>query len=328
MSSPGSAQVACRKPGQIDRALERSCDIIATEILMPQQEFSAKAGDFGWTLRAIRTLADTFQVTVQAAVRRLMELIDEPALMSVWCPRPHQPLLRLKHSWSIPNQPGKQWRPQVLWQTGPDFIPPMYQALNEHYPYLVNHCLQRGYEIIGHGISVSQMITSDMSEQQEREYIRNSVGTLKRTTGVAPTGWLGAEYGESARTPQLLSQEGIQYVCDWTNDEQPYPLKSPHGELFALPIMMELDDVNALWDRHVAIGRYRDMLKEGFDTMYHESADNGRLLTLNLHPWLIGQPFRTRYLDDALGHMMRRKGVWAASGSEIIDWYRRNPPVA
>ena len=198
----------------------------------------------------------------------------------------------------------------------------------EHYPYLVNHCLQRGYEIIGHGISVSQMITSDMSEQQEREYIRNSVGTLKRTTGVAPTGWLGAEYGESARTPQLLSQEGIQYVCDWTNDEQPYPLKSPHGELFALPIMMELDDVNALWDRHVAIGRYRDMLKEGFDTMYHESADNGRLLTLNLHPWLIGQPFRTRYLDDALGHMMRRKGVWAASGSEIIDWYRRNPPVA
>ena len=198
----------------------------------------------------------------------------------------------------------------------------------EHYPYLVNHCLQRGCEIIGHGISVSQMITSDMSEQQEREYIQNSVGTLKRTTGVAPTGWLGAEYGESARTPQLLSQEGIQYVCDWTNDEQPYLLKSPHGELFALPIMMELDDVNALSDRHVAIGRYRDMLKEGFDTMYLDSADSGRLLTLNLHPWLIGQPFRIRYLDDALGHMMRRKGVWAASGSEIIDWYRRNPPVA
>lgn len=198
----------------------------------------------------------------------------------------------------------------------------------EHYPYLVNHCLQRGYEIIGHGISVSQMITSDMSEQQEREYIQNSVGALKQATGVAPSGWLGAEYGESTRTPQLLSQEGIEYVCDWTNDEQPYPLKSPHGELFALPIMLELDDVNALSDRHVPIGRYRDMLKEGFDTLYHDSAASGRLLTLNLHPWLIGQPFRIRYLDDALGHMVRREGVWAASGSEIIDWYRHNPPVA
>ncbi len=198
----------------------------------------------------------------------------------------------------------------------------------EHYPYLVNYCLERGCEIIGHGKSVSQMITSDLSEQQEREYIRNSVGTLKRATGVAPTGWLGVEYGESARTPQLLSQEGIRYVCDWTNDEQPYLLKSPHGELFALPIMLELDDVNALWDRHVAIGRYKDMLKEGFDTMYRDSSKSGRLLTLNLHPWLIGQPFRIRYLDDALGHMMRRKKVWAASGSEIIEWYRLNPPVA
>jgi len=198
----------------------------------------------------------------------------------------------------------------------------------EHYPFLVNHCLQRGCEIIGHGISVSQMITSNMSEQQEREYIRNSVGTLKRTTGVAPVGWLGAEYGESARTPQLLSQEGIRYVCDWTNDEQPYLLKTDHGELFALPIMLELDDVNALWDRHVAIGRYKDMLKEAFDTMYRDSSESGRLLTLNLHPWLIGQPFRIRYLDDALGHMMRRKKVWAASGSEIIEWYRLNPPAA
>ena len=198
----------------------------------------------------------------------------------------------------------------------------------EHYPFLVNHCLQRGCEIIGHGISVSQMITSNMSEQQEREYIRNSVGTLKRTTGVAPVGWLGAEYGESARTPQLLSQEGIRYVCDWTNDEQPYLLKTANGELFALPIMLELDDVNALWDRHVAIGRYKDMLKEAFDTMYRDSSESGRLLTLNLHPWLIGQPFRIRYLDDALGHMMRRKKVWAASGSEIIEWYRLNPPAA
>ena len=198
----------------------------------------------------------------------------------------------------------------------------------EHYPYLVDHCLKRGCEIIGHGMSVSQMITSNMSEEQERDYIRDSVEVLKRTTGLSPAGWLGPEYGESTRTPQLLSEQGIRYVCDWANDEQPYPLKSPHGDLFALPIMLELDDVNALSDRRVPIGRYRDMLKDGFDTIYRDSAESGRLLVLNLHPWLIGQPFRIRYLDDALGHMVRRQGVWAASGSEIIDWYRHNLPVA
>ena len=91
----------------------------------------------------------------------------------------------------------------------------------EHYPYLVDHCLRRGCEIIGHGISASRMITSRMSAEDEREYIHSSIEALTRATGSAPAGWLGPEYGESARTPQLLAEAGIRYVCDWANDEQP-----------------------------------------------------------------------------------------------------------
>jgi peptidoglycan/xylan/chitin deacetylase (PgdA/CDA1 family) len=172
------------------------------------------------------------------------------------------------------------------------------------------------------------MITGQMSEPEERQYIQTSVEVLRRATGVAPVGWLGPEYGESARTPQLLAQAGIRYVCDWTNDEQPYAMKTPHGELFALPIMLELDDINALWDRRVTIDRYARLLKESFATLYRDGARNGRVLVLNLHPWLIGQPFRIGYLDDALGDMMRRQRVWAATGAAIIDWYRNHPPAA
>ena len=198
----------------------------------------------------------------------------------------------------------------------------------ENYPYLVRHCLSRGCEIIGHGMSVSRMITGNMSEEQERDYIRDSVDAIRRATGSAPAGWLGPEYGESARTPQLLAQQGVRYVCDWTNDEQPYPMKTSDGDMHALPIMLELDDINALWDRKVAVDRYAEMLKESFDSLYRDGANSGRLLVLNLHPWLIGQPFRIGYLDDALGVIMRRQGVWAGTGSEIVDWYRDNPPVA
>jgi peptidoglycan/xylan/chitin deacetylase (PgdA/CDA1 family) len=198
----------------------------------------------------------------------------------------------------------------------------------EHYPYLVKHCKQRGCEIIGHGIAVSQMITSKMSEQQERAYIKKSIDTMKKYTGSAPAGWLGPEYGESTRTPQLLAEAGIRYVCDWTNDEQPYRLKSPKGEIHALPIMLELDDANALWDRRVPVDRYGQMLKDAGDVIYRDAGANGRMLVLNLHPWLIGQPFRIGFLDDALGYIMHRQGVWAATGSEIIDWYRAHPPMA
>ena len=198
----------------------------------------------------------------------------------------------------------------------------------ENYPYLVDHCQKRGCEIIAHGVATTQMITGRMSEQEERDYIKKSVDALTRATGSAPQGWLGAEYGESDRTPQLLAEAGLSYVCDWPNDEQPYRMTTSQGELYSLPVMLELDDVNALAERHVEIQRYGQLLKESFDNVYLDGARNGRSLVLNLHPWLIGQPFRIGYLDDALGHMMAHQGVWAASGSEIIDWYRRNPPAA
>jgi allantoinase len=194
----------------------------------------------------------------------------------------------------------------------------------EHYPYLVRHCLQRGCEIIGHGVSGSRMISSQMSEAQERDYIRAAVEALTRATGQAPRGWFGPEYGESARTPQLLAQAGLRYVCDWANDEQPYRMTTAQGELYALPIMLELDDLHAMGERRVPVTRYATMLQEGFEQLYRDGARNGRLLVLHLHPWLSGQPFRIRYLDGALATMRRRQGVWAASGTEIVDWYRQH----
>ena len=194
----------------------------------------------------------------------------------------------------------------------------------QNYPYLVNHCLRRGCEIIGHGISVSQVISSKMSEDEERAYIRKSITALEDATGSAPRGWLGPEYGESARTPALLAEAGVDYLCDWANDEQPYLMKTPLGRLFALPVMLDMNDAFALSERGFPVHEYAEMVKDGFDTMYADAATSGRLLALNLHPWIMGQPFRISYLDEVLGHVMSNTEVWAATGGQIIDWYKKS----
>ena len=196
----------------------------------------------------------------------------------------------------------------------------------EHYPYLVRHCLGRGGELIGHGVAVNRMISSVMTEDEELAYIRTSIDALTQATGAAPVGWFGPEYGESARTPALLAQAGIRYVCDWANDEQPYRMHTPMGELYSLPLMLELDDTHALWERRVPIDRYQTLLTESFETLYQDGAQTGRLLVLNVHPWLMGQPFRIGAFDAAIGQIMQRQSVWAATGSAIIDWFRDHPP--
>ena len=94
-----------------------------------------------------------------------------------------------------------------------------------------------------------------------------------------------------------------------------------------MPIMWELDDVNAIWIRNVEFDRYSQLIKESFATIYDEGVQSGRLMVLNLHPWLIGQPYRINSLAEALEDIMKQEGVWAATGSEIVDWYQSNPPA-
>ena len=187
----------------------------------------------------------------------------------------------------------------------------------EHCPAIVAECQRRGWEFIGHGVSVNRMITSNMPVEQEREYIGTSIETVSKATGSRPKGWLGPEYGESHQTLALLEAEGIQYVCDWPNDEQPYPIGRSRS-MYALPIIPDLDDVASSWTRNTTIMEWSRLVQEAFDVLYE---DGGRALVLNLHPWFIGQPFRAKYLDQALRHIVQTGNVWKATGSEIVEWY-------
>ena len=194
----------------------------------------------------------------------------------------------------------------------------------ENYPFLVRHCQSMGCEIMAHGISASRMITSGMNEEDERAYVASSLARLTEATGSRARGWLGQEYGESERTPRLLAEAGIEYVCDWVNDDQPYAMNAGEGGLWALPMTLPLDDVAALWERRISMSQYVRMVKETFDALYEDGAGNGRLIALNLRPWLSGQPFRVRYLNEALGYILGHEGVWRATGAEVVDWCRAN----
>jgi allantoinase len=59
-----------------------------------------------------------------------------------------------------------------------------------------------------------------------------------------------------------------------------------------------------------------------FDTLYADSSKQPRVMGVPLHPMIIGQPLRIKYLERAIAHMKDHKGVWFATGSEIIDAYQ------
>lgn len=189
------------------------------------------------------------------------------------------------------------------------------------YPFLVEECRRRGYEFVGHGSHATRMITGALSAAEERTEIAAALDAVERAAGIRPRGWHGQDYGESARTPALLAEAGLDYVADWPNDDQPYPMRVGKP-LVSLPTQPEWDDVQLLWLRRLPMPRYPGIVRAAFERLREEG---GRTFCLSLHPWLIGMAHRIAYLDAALDAIARSDGVWQATGGEIVDHFRTQP---
>ncbi len=193
----------------------------------------------------------------------------------------------------------------------------------EHYPRIIEAGNKLGWEWMGHGKNNS-ILMAEKDKDEERELIGDIVKTIAAGTGKHPRGWLGPALTETHNTLDLLAEAGIEYVCDWVNDEQPYPIRVKSGSMLSIPYSSEINDIPAILDGKQGAEAFGQMIKDQFDVLYEDGASTGRVMSICLHPFLIGHPFRSKYFADALRHIASRQEVWMATGSEIIDWYRQN----
>jgi peptidoglycan/xylan/chitin deacetylase (PgdA/CDA1 family) len=192
-----------------------------------------------------------------------------------------------------------------------------------NYPQIIKAGNELGWEWMGHGRNNSELITG-MPENQERALIKSIVDTIRKGTGKAPRGWLGPALTETDNTPDILADNGIQYLCDWCNDEQPYPMKVKKGKLISVPYSIEVNDIPAFLDRGMSGDQFYQMVIDQFDGLYEDGATTGRVMAICLHPFLIGQAFRAKYLEKALKYIAQRNEVWITQGGQIADWYYKN----
>jgi allantoinase len=188
------------------------------------------------------------------------------------------------------------------------------------YPRIIEAGNALGWEWMGHGTSNSVLINRQ-SEAEERAMIHQVVGVITESTGSRPRGWLSPALSETVRTLDLLAEAGIEYVGNWVNDEQPYRMRVRNGAMISMPYSAELNDIPALLGLHQSPETFGRMICDQFDVLYEDGATTGRVMSICLHPFLIGHPHRSKYFDAALKHITSREEVWLAKGSEIHDWF-------
>jgi peptidoglycan/xylan/chitin deacetylase (PgdA/CDA1 family) len=193
-------------------------------------------------------------------------------------------------------------------------------AVAVRYPSLVKECAERGWEIIANGLDMDHLHYEGLVPDEEKRLIASTLATLRGASGQKVRGWLSPAKSESFATPDLVAQAGIEYLCDWVNDDMPYPMRAGERTIHAMPHPSDIDDYAILVQNHHSEAEFRDQLIDHFDVLYREAqTQGGRIMAISLRPWITGQPYRIGVLEEALAHMMRHRGVWAATGAEILD---------
>ena len=161
-------------------------------------------------------------------------------------------------------------------------------------------------------------IASSMPEDEERALVADSISRLEAATGAKPRGWLSIARSQSWRTLDLLAEHGIDYCCDWVNDELPYRF---NNGVIDLPLNTELSDRMIVETQQHSAEAWGEMMRDACDWLAGEAKAQGsaRLLPIQLTPYIMGQPYRIAALEALLADFAGRDDVWFAKGSEIVD---------
>src|SRR5262245_23760070 len=192
-------------------------------------------------------------------------------------------------------------------------------------PAIIEEGKKLGWEFMGHGESNTRRLSDTKSIEEERALIDRALTRIEKAAGVRPKGWLGPGLQETWSTLDLLSEAGVEYVGDWTVDDQPLVLDVKPKKMVSLPYGHDMGDKTPVGQ--LAPPEYfTKMIIDTFNVLYRESAESGRVMPLSLHPYITGVPHRIDALDKGLEYICRHGDVWFATGSEIVAHFRKAQP--
>lgn len=185
------------------------------------------------------------------------------------------------------------------------------------YPRVAQAARDAGWEFMGHSYDQRPIHL----EPNQRAMIRKAVRVIKAYTGKQPVGWLGPGFTETLDTPDLLAEAGIKYIADWPLDDEPCELRTKHGTLLSLPYSIELNDIAMMMVQHHPASEFMTRCMDYFDRVYAESRSRAKIMSIAVHPYISGTPYRIKYFEQVLEALRKKPGVVFWTGEQIVDWH-------
>jgi putative urate catabolism protein len=187
--------------------------------------------------------------------------------------------------------------------------------------------VEAGHEIVSHGYRWIDY--QHVKPSEEKQHIRRAVKLLTEITGSRPLGWMTGR--PSPNTRRLHVEEGgFLYDRDALNDELPYWVEVAGKQHLVVPYSYETNDNR--FDQNFGFNTADDFfqyMRDTFDVLYAEGADEPKMMMLALHDRIVGRPGRALGLAKFLDHVRKHDRVWIATGLDVArHWIATHPAPA
>lgn len=198
----------------------------------------------------------------------------------------------------------------------------------DHAPDLLDAARRIGAEMVGHGLTNSDTLVG-RGEAEESAYLRAVSDRIAEHEGAAPRGWSSPWLAQTDSTFDLLGEAGYGYLLDLRLDDQPVWLWTRSKPLLALPYALELNDSSTIIGRQAGADEFAGMIVDEFEELLAAAEERPLVMSIVVHSFISGAPFRLRALTRALGHIAAQGDrVWLATPGAIAGVIAAHPERA
>lgn len=169
--------------------------------------------------------------------------------------------------------------------------------------------------------------TATSSPEQQRQEIEKGLEAFERHLDVRPRGYRSPAWELTPETFSLLVEHGFDYDSSCMGDDRPYYETYNDLSILELPVHWSLDDwpyfawTTSLGGILASTDQVLDIWLKEFESAF----DDGRLLTLTMHPDVIGRGYRLEVLQRFFETVTSRGDVWLTTHGAIADHIAAGP---
>jgi peptidoglycan/xylan/chitin deacetylase (PgdA/CDA1 family) len=189
-------------------------------------------------------------------------------------------------------------------------------------PDLAQEIVRRGHEAAAHGRVWDN--SYQLSRDDEKRFIADSVEAIQRVTGQKPIGWNAYWMRNSIHILETLQDLGFLYHIDEPSHDEPFIVPVRGRDFVTVPYTFHMNDIVSFPFVGWNAAAYEQALRDEFDQLYEEGAHRRRMMVVSLHDRISGHAGRIRVLDRFLAYAKGKEDVWFARKDEIARYVVAN----